>query len=262
MFTVGLIEFAPGAAPFAPSAAPFPAGSPSPHPASPGPARRDQADPERAILVDAFYAFTVRAGLDLARVHLFGNSWGGWLAMAYLLEGAEAPRSLTISSAPASVAGWLQDAARLRAALPAEVRAVLDHHEQHGWLACPEYTAACAYYYQRHVCRVRPWPECVERSFAGLNGAIYQAMWGASEFGPVTGVLRDFDVRGQLSRITVPTLVTAGRHDEAAPDRMAELAAEIHGARLRIYEDSSHMAFVEEPDAYVRDLGAFLREHD
>jgi proline-specific peptidase len=204
----------------------------------------------------------VRARLNLARVHLFGNSWGGWLAMACLLEGAEAPRSLTISSAPASVAGWLEDAARLRAALPADVRAVLDRHEQHGWLACPEYTAACAYYYQRHLCRLRPWPECVERTFAGLNGAIYEAMWGASEFGPVTGVLRDFDVRGQLSRISVPTLVTAGRHDEATPDRMGELAAEIPGARLRIYEESSHMAFVEEADAYARDLGAFLREHD
>jgi pimeloyl-ACP methyl ester carboxylesterase len=43
---------------------------------------------------------------------------------------------------------------------------------------------------------------------------------------------------------------------------MGELAAEIPGARLRTYEKSSHMAFVEEPDAYVRDRGAFLREHD
>lgn len=208
----------------------------------------------------------VRAALALADMHLFGNSWGGWLAMAYLLDGllggARPPRSVTISSATASVPDWIEDAAGLRAALPADVQAVLDRHEAHGWLTCPEYTAAVALYYREHVCRAVPWPDCVERAFAGMNAAIYEAMWGVSEFGPVTGVLKDFDVRARLGEITVPALVTAGRHDEARPDRMRIVAAALPDARLEIFEDSSHMAFVEERDAYVTLLRAFLRAHD
>jgi len=204
----------------------------------------------------------VRAALDLDEVHLFGNSWGGWLAMEYLLSGAPPPRSVTISSATASVAEWIEDAAKLRAELPADVRAVLDRHEEHGWLSCPEYTAAVAVYYQRHVCRTVPWPACVERSFAGMNAAIYGAMWGATEFGPVTGVLGGFDVRGRLGAIAVPALVTAGRHDEARPDRMQAVADELPDAELAIFENSSHLAFVEERDAYLGRLRAFLRARD
>ena len=119
-----------------------------------------------------------------------------------------------------------------------------------------------AEYYRRHVCRARPWPDCVERAFAGMNAAIYEAMWGASEFGPVTGVLRDFDVRGRLGQIAVPALVTCGRYDEARPDRMRAVADELPRAELAIFEGSSHMAFVEERAAYVERLRGFLREHD
>jgi proline-specific peptidase len=204
----------------------------------------------------------VRAALGLERMHLFGNSWGGWLAMEFLLRQPEPPRSVTISSATASVAEWIEDAARLRSQLPADVQEVLDHHEAHDWLGCPEYVAATAVYYQEHVCRVRPWPACVERSFAGMNADIYGAMWGASEFGPVTGTLRDFDVRGRLGEIRVPALVTAGRHDEATPERMAAVADELPDAELSVFEGSSHMAFVEERDAYVARLREFLRRHD
>jgi proline-specific peptidase len=204
----------------------------------------------------------VRAALALDEVHLFGNSWGGWLAMEYLVRGAPPPRTVTISSATASVPEWIEDAAKLRAELPADVRAVLDRHEEHGWLSCPEYAAAVAAYYRRHVCRTAPWPACVERAFAGMNAGIYGAMWGASEFGPVTGVLRDFDVRGRLGAIAVPALVTAGRHDEARPERMRAVADELPDAELAIFENSSHMAFVEERDAYVGRLRMFLRAHD
>jgi pimeloyl-ACP methyl ester carboxylesterase len=87
-------------------------------------------------------------------------------------------------------------------------------------------------------------------------------MWGASEFGPVTGVLRDFDVRGKLGQVTVPALVTAGRYDEARPDRMRALADELPDAELAIFENSSHLAFVEERSAYVDRMRGFLRRHD
>jgi proline-specific peptidase len=204
----------------------------------------------------------VRAALSLDRMHLFGNSWGGWLAMEYLLRDPEPPASVIISSATASVAEWIEDAAQLRSELPAEQRAVLDGHEQGGWLGCPEYVAVIAAYYQRHVCRARPWPACVERAFAGMNATIYEAMWGVSEFGPVTGVLRDFDVRGRLGQIAVPTLVTAGRYDEARPDRMRAVADELQHAELAIFENSSHMAFVEERAAYVERVRGFLRRPD
>src|SRR5438309_8372310 len=45
----------------------------------------------------------VREALGLERMHLFGNSWGGWLAMQYVLDRQPALDSLVISSSPPSV---------------------------------------------------------------------------------------------------------------------------------------------------------------
>lgn len=204
----------------------------------------------------------VRAGLGLADIHLFGHSWGGMLAMRHALQGAGGIRSLVLCSAPASVSRWLADAGVLREQLPASVRATLSSHEGPGWFACPEYQGAVAEYYRRHLCRLEPWPPALERTMAGLGQAPYQAMWGPSEFGPVIGELRDWELLGSLGQIRVPTLVTGGRFDEATPGHMAEVATAIRGASLEIFEASSHTAFLEEPEAYLERVRTFLRQAD
>ena len=71
----------------------------------------------------------VGAALGLERPHLFGNSWGGWLALQYILDRKPPLASLILSSSPPSVPRWISDCAELRAELDEPVRRVLDHHE-------------------------------------------------------------------------------------------------------------------------------------
>ena len=200
----------------------------------------------------------VRTALGLERPHLFGNSWGGWLALQYTLDRRPQLASLILSSCPPSVPRWIADCAQLRAELDEPVRGVLDRHEAGGYFSCPEYQWAITEFYRRHLCRQDPWPECVERTFAGLGSDAYLTMWGPSEFGPVTGNLRDWDVTDRLPEIHVPALVTGGRHDEARPAHMAVLADRIPQAELVIFENSSHMAFVEERRPYIQVVEDFL----
>ena len=68
----------------------------------------------------------VRAALGLERLHLFGNSWGGWLALQYTLDRRPELASLILSSSPPSVTRWIADCAELRAELDRPVRDVLD----------------------------------------------------------------------------------------------------------------------------------------
>jgi proline-specific peptidase len=201
---------------------------------------------------------TVRRVLGLDRLQLFGNSWGGWLALQYTLDRRPELESLVLSSSPPSVARWIADCSRLRAELDLPVRDVLDRHEAGGFFSCPEYQWAITQFYRRHVCRQDPWPDCVERTFAGMSADVYQTMWGPSEFGPVTGRLRDWDVTARLHEIEVPTLVTGGRYDEARPEHLGVLAEKISGAELVIFEESSHMAFIEEREHYIKVVEDFL----
>jgi proline iminopeptidase len=200
----------------------------------------------------------VRAELGLERPHLFGNSWGGWLALQYTLDRKPQLASLILSSSPPSVPRWITDCAELRAELDEPVRRVLDHHEAAGYFSCPEYQWAVTQFYRRHLCRRDPWPACLERTFAGLGGDVYMTMWGPSEFGPVTGRLNGWDVTGRLLEIQVPTLVTGGRYDEARPEHLAVLANRMRDAELVIFENSSHLAFVEERERYIEVVSDFL----
>ena len=67
------------------------------------------------------------------------------------------------------------------------------------------------------------------------------------------------DLRPQLRNITVPTLVIVGRHDFITNVAMAEeMVRHIPHARLEIFEDSGHFAFVEEPDKFYRVIKEFV----
>jgi proline-specific peptidase len=203
--------------------------------------RSDQPADDALWTVDRFVEelAVVREALGLDRVHLFGNSWGGWLALQYVLDRRPRLESLILSSSPPSVARWISDCAQLRAALDEQTRDVLDRHEAGGYFACPEYQAAVLQFYRRHLCRLDPWPDCMERTFAGMGASVYSTMWGPSEFGPVTGRLRDWDVTDRLAEVSVATLVTGGRYDEARPEHVAILANGIDGAELVIFERAS-----------------------
>jgi len=60
----------------------------------------------------------VRRELQLDRVHLLGWSWGGMLALEYLLTRRQDVQSLTLASSPVSVGMWSEEARRLRDGLP------------------------------------------------------------------------------------------------------------------------------------------------
>jgi len=77
-------------------------------------------------------------------------------------------------------------------------------------------------------------------------------------FGP-DGFLRRFDLRPELPRITVPTLIIAGRHDWICPVSFSE---EVHrlipGSELMIFEDSSHSVRIDAPEAMLRAIRDFV----
>ena len=82
-------------------------------------------------------------------------------------------------------------------------------------------------------------------------------MWGPQEWEP-TGRLRDFDVRPRLGEIELPTLITSGRYDCCTPKLAEEAHRGIRGSKWLLFEDSSHTAFVEEPERYRAVLSDFL----
>jgi proline-specific peptidase len=199
----------------------------------------------------------VRDALGLDRIHLLGQSWGGMLALEYMLTGPAGVESLLLSDTLASTSLWIEETRRLRADLPADVRAVLDRCEAEGTTDSDEYQEACQVFSDRHICRIVPNPDCVRRSLEGMPNEVYLTMWGPSEF-YATGLLRDWDLTARLGEIDLPTLIMSGRYDESTPVVSGALNAGIAGSEWVMFEDSSHMPHVEEPERFLEVVGDFL----
>ncbi len=198
-----------------------------------------------------------------SRFHLLGQSWGGMLGPEVVLADATGIVTLTICDSPASMPLWLEAAAVLRSELPPDVQQTLTRHEADGSTDSAAYLAAMDVFYARHVCRVQPVPPDVKASFDQIDAepTVYHTMNGPSEF-HVIGSLKDWSVVDRLAGISVPTLVVAGRYDEATPRTWAPFVDRIPDVRSHVFAESSHMPHVEEPAEFQRVVGEFLRTHD
>ncbi|MDQ2742660.1 MAG: proline iminopeptidase-family hydrolase [Chloroflexota bacterium] len=226
-----------------------------------GSGRSDHPDDPSLWTVDYYVAEIegVREALGLERIHLLGHSWGGMLGMEYALTQPDGLESFTIASSPASAPLWVSEANRLLSELPWDIQDTIRQHEAAGTIDSPEFQAASLQFYQRHVCRLNPWPPYVTRSFEFLAKypQVYNAMQGHSEF-VITGSLKDWDVTSRLKEITVPVLITSGGFDEATPSVAGAVHSAIQGSQWILFENSAHMAHAEETERYMQVLGEFL----
>ena len=202
----------------------------------------------------------VRAALGLESVHLLGQSWGGWLGIEYMLSQPAGVQRLVLASTSASMPQFASETRRLREDLPVDVQQVLNKYEAIGDFHNPEYEEAVMAFYQKHVCRLPEWPDCVMRTVANLeNNPVYETMNGPNEF-TIIGNLKEWDRTERLNEIQVPTLITVGHYDELTPACAETLRAGIPNSRQVVFEDSAHLAHVEEQARYLEVVRNFLDE--
>lgn len=199
-------------------------------------------------------------GLGIADDYvLLGHSWGGLLAARHAADRPAGLRALVIADSPASYPLWLREMEVLRAALPPGVNDTLLRHEAAGTTDSEEYRQAVKVFYDRHVCRLRPWPREFMASFYEIanDPTVYRTMNGPNEF-HVVGTLKDWSVVEHCPDIAVPTLVVSGRHDEATPVTVRPYLEHIPDVRWELFEESSHQPHMEEPERFRSVLSEFL----
>jgi len=206
---------------------------------------------------------TVREALDLKRVHLLGHSWGGMLALDYLLTRPAGVLGLILANSLSSEPLWSAETNRLRGELPIEVESVLARHEADGTTDDPAYQEAVMAFYKLHLLRVDPWPDYVLSSFQYImaNPEVYNTLWGNNEF-TCNGTLRGWDITDRLGEITTPTLILSGRYDESTPAVNELLQRGIAGSEWVLFEEGSHFCHIEETERYLKVVTEFLDRQD
>ena len=202
-------------------------------------------------------------GLDAGNFVLYGQSWGGILAIEYALAHQEHLRGLVISNMMSSVPAYNAYAEQVlmpqmdQAAL-AEIKAF----EAAGDTENPRYMELLVeQHYVHHVLRMPPadWPEPVQRGFAHINPKIYVSMQGPSELGISSDAkLVNWDRSEDLAAIEVPTLVIGAQHDTMDPAHMEKMAQRLPRGRYLHCPDGSHLAMYDDQRTYFAGLTDFL----
>ena len=203
----------------------------------------------------------LKDALGLVKFHILGHSWGTMLATDYYLAHPEGVASLVLSSPCISIARWLEDCSEYQKQLPPEVQTVMAKHEAAGTTGSEEYKSAVEEFNKRHVMRMDPMPAAVARGRQERGAVVYETMWGPSEFF-MNGNLKGYERSGELHRITVPTLYSCGRVDEAAPDTVEWYASLTPKSEFIVYENSAHMSYWEETERYISVVRDFLKRAD
>jgi pimeloyl-ACP methyl ester carboxylesterase len=76
----------------------------------------------------------------------------------------------------------------------------------------------------------------------------------------VIGNLKDWDVTARLGELDLPVLVTSGRFDEMTPTLIQPLVDGIRGAESVLFDNSAHLAMVEEPERFRDVIESFLTQ--
>ena len=208
----------------------------------------------------------VRDGLGLGTVHLFGQSWGGQLALQYAVDRPAALRSLVVANAGASTAEILHGMSQHRLGLDPATLATMIKHESLGDYDHPDYDAAVRLLYSRHLRRSTPFEP--EESLRQLNelvmpqlgelSDVYRKMWGPNEF-LCRATLLEWDVTDRIPTIAVPTLIVCGLFDEVSLDCHRTLARLIPDNEFVIFGNSSHIVTQEkESEAYLGVIEHFV----
>jgi pimeloyl-ACP methyl ester carboxylesterase len=205
----------------------------------------------------ALDAMAAVRSLGLRRFHVAAWSSGGRIALELAAEFPERVASLTLVNAgyghslgrllKLDLASLLPTAAgiakRFAAPLQGAFRGLVSRPEIAGLVRQSGMTAATA-----DTASLVELLKGMASCDTGALLATYQAVAG--------------DPAPQLAaRISAPTLLIAGEHDQIVPfDITEELLRHLEDARLEIYDDATHYLPIEHPRALAEDLKSFLAE--
>lgn len=205
----------------------------------------------------------VRTALGLAGDNfvLYGQSWGGVLAIEYALAHPDQLKGIVISNMMASIPAYNDYAANVLIpeqdpATISEIRAM----EAAGTTDDPRYDELLlSEHYIKHVLRLplERWPEPVIRSFGRINKSIYVPIQGPSELG-ASGLLSDWDRVEDLSRIDLPALVIGAQHDTMDPVHLRDMAERLSQGTYLHCPDGSHLALYDDQQTYMQGMLGWL----
>jgi L-proline amide hydrolase len=187
--------------------------------------------------------------LSLPKCVVLGHNWGGIVAQELAIEKPESVTGLILSSTTASVPVMKEEAERLLCDLARKLP------NQIG--ADPK--ALVREFRKRHVCRLDPIPEPLDRSLSWIKADPKINRMFTERFS-LGGKVAQWSSIGRLEAIKAPTLIVSGSSDMATHKLQRQLLSELPDATWHVIKDSSHSTYLENEPRYLELVARFVEE--
>jgi proline-specific peptidase len=219
--------------------------------------RSDPSPPETWTLAQhAADVEALAAAMGLERYAVLGHSYGALIALQHAVDFPGRPAATVVSSGVPDARFLADVEGELEAFEPIELREQVKSSWAREAHARTQEDMAAIMADQLPFHFADPRDPRIGELLADMGDAIY---------GPdvlrtaATGDYGAIAVEDRLGSVTHPVLVLAGRHDRTCSVAAAQaIVAGLPDAELAILEHSGHMTFVEENEAYVAAVRAFL----
>lgn len=200
----------------------------------------------------------IRKTLGYEKITVLGHSWGGFLTMEY---GIRHPDSVTkiilMNSAPASSEGFalfMKEWVKRVTPFQTELTEIKESKEFRGGLP------AATEKYHRIIFRTY----CYNPQKADLLNLFMtpEAFMNGSQVAEIfrqTLFSKPYDLRPQLKKMDIPTLVIHGDFDVVPPITAQEIHDSIPGSKFILLKNCGHFPYVEIPDELFMELRGFLK---
>ena len=205
----------------------------------------------------------LRKHLNLTKVHLLGQSWGGMLALDYILHyNPTGIESLILSSTLSSASLWASEQHRMIHFMSEVDQRAIEIAERTGNYESEDYIIANTHFMHAHcagIYEVGKVPDCLTRpKKTGKEAYLYG--WGPNEYTP-TGSLAGFEVTDELKHINIPTLIISGTNDLCTPLVAKTMHDNIKHSTWYLFPNCRHMVFAEATDQYIQLLQSWLKQN-
>ncbi|KAL1853967.1 hypothetical protein Daus18300_011634 [Diaporthe australafricana] len=197
--------------------------------------------------------------------HLFGQSWGGLLGVAFAARQPRGLQRLVLASGLASMDLSEKSIQLCRSELPIDVQEVLNKAVQDADYKSQAFRDAMMIFQKKFVCRADPLPEELMRSLKhlGEDQTVYGTMYGPSVL-DLSGSLRGWTGIPRLPQITAPTLVYNGEFDTSRDISQEPFFELIPRVRWIVFPNGSHMCHLDGGglrERVLKVVGDFLMRH-
>ncbi len=202
-------------------------------------------------------------GADQSNFFILGNSWGGILAMEYALKYQQNLKGLIIANMMASAPEYGKYAEEvLSKQMSPQVLSEIRNLEAKKDFANPRYMELLIpNFYNEHICRLKEWPEALNRSIKHANNDIYVLMQGPSEFG-ISGRLANWDIKNRLHEIATPTLMIGAKYDTMDPLAMEEQSKIVQKGSYLFCPNGSHLSMWDDQQVFMNGVVTFIKNVD